>query len=415
MSSITRVRPAGWFDAEVIGSGFHWPTAVLMAILAGVAWAAVTLHRRQHAMGFVSQVDRATYDTLRTASAAAGDLGDGLSAEGATRAARPLRSMLGAPAVAIGDLSGVLAWEGAGAGHHRRTADRHADRAIDAGTTVLIEATELGCADPDCPIQTGLVTPLVVDGRVVGTLAAYGPQTGAGLVRATEQVAAYVSSQLEVAEVGRERTRAMEAELRALRAQISPHFIYNSLTAIASFVRTDPDRARDLLLEFADFTRYALRGGGAFTTFADELRNVQRYLELEQARFGDRLAVSLLIAPEVLPVALPYLAIQPLVENAVRHGLASKEGAGSLTIDARDAGRDAEIVIEDDGIGADPEVIRRALDGRAGGSIGLGNVDARLREVYGDEYGLVVETAPGEGTRVVVRVPKFAANVHPGA
>ena len=99
----------------------------------------------------------------------------------------------------------------------------------------------------------------------------------------------------------------MEAELRALRAQISPHFVYNSLAAIASFVRTDPEQARELLLEFADFTRYAFRRGGEFTTLADELSNVERYLRLEQARFGDRLQISLLVAPEVLSVAVPYL------------------------------------------------------------------------------------------------------------
>ena len=113
----------------------------------------------------------------------------------------------------------------------------------------------------------------------------------------------------------------MEAEVRALRAQISPHFIYNSLGAIASFVRTDPDRARELLLEFADFTRYSFRRHGEYTTLAEELRSVERYLLLEQARFGDRLQVTLRIAPEVLPVAVPFLCIQPLVENAVRHGI----------------------------------------------------------------------------------------------
>ena len=91
--------------------------------------------------------------------------------------------------------------------------------------------------------------------------------------------------------------------MRALRAQISPHFVYNALTAIASFVRTDPDRARELLLEFADFTRYSFRPHGEFTTLAEELRSIERYLVLEQARFGDRLAVTLRIAPEVLPVA----------------------------------------------------------------------------------------------------------------
>ncbi|HEY2272918.1 MAG TPA: histidine kinase, partial [Jatrophihabitantaceae bacterium] len=198
--------------------------------------------------------------------------------------------------------------------------------------------------------------------------------------------------------------------------QISPHFIYNSLTAIASFTRTDPDRARDLLLEFADFTRYALRRGGEFATLAEELRNTERYLVLEQARFGDRLRVSLVVAPEVLPIAVPFLVVQPLVENAVRHGLDAEADVVTVSITAQDAGSHAAIVVEDDGAGAEPEVIRAALESTdratAGSSVGLGNVDARLRQVFGDEYGLVVETAPRAGTRVSFRVPKFAPGVH---
>jgi two-component system LytT family sensor kinase len=254
----------------------------------------------------------------------------------------------------------------------------------------------------------------VTGDRVVAAIAAYGPNASAGLARATEEVAGWMATQAELADLGHQRTRTMEAELRALRAQISPHFIYNSLAAIASFVRTDPDRARELLLEFADFTRYALRRGGAFTTLAEELRNVERYLVLEQARFGDRLRISLLIAPEVLPVTVPYLAIQPLVENAVRHGLATKEGGGHVSITARDEGAEAVITIEDDGVGSDPQAIRTVLDGRAeGDNVGLGNVDARLRQVYGDDFGLVVETAPGAGTKVTFRVPKYAPGVHP--
>ena len=121
-------------------------------------------------------------------------------------------------------------------------------------------------AIPQCPIRTAVVAPIVTEERVVAVLVAYSPRSSAALVRATEEVARWVSGQVELAELNKERTRAMEAELRALRAQISPHFIYNALAAIASFVRTDPERARELLLEFADFSRYALRRGGEFTT-----------------------------------------------------------------------------------------------------------------------------------------------------
>ena len=202
--------------------------------------------------------------------------------------------------------------------------------------------------------------------------------------------------------------------MRALRAQISPHFVYNSLTAIASFVRTDPERARELLLEFADFTRYSFRRHGDFTTLAEELRSVDRYLLLERARFGDRLQVTVQVAPEVLPVTVPFLCVQPLVENAVRHGLEGKAGPGQVTIVARDQGSEAVISVEDDGIGIDPDAVRRTLAGDPDGdSVGLGNVDERLRQVYGDEYGLVVETAPGAGTKVSMRVPKYHPGVHP--
>ena len=147
------------------------------------------------------------------------------------------------------------------------------------------------------------------------------------------------ATQLALAELDSSRARLARAEVRALRAQISPHFIYNALTAIASFVRTDPERARELILEFAEFTRYSFRAHGEFTTLAEELRSIDRYLTIERARFGDRLQVRLQIAPEVLPVALPFLCLQPLVENAVRHGLSRKPGVGTVSIVARDAGR----------------------------------------------------------------------------
>ena len=236
----------------------------------------------------------------------------------------------------------------------------------------------------------------------MGALAAYVPQTpSAALVRATEETAAWVSGQVELAELAHERTRTVEAELRALRAQISPHFVYNSLAAIASFVRTDPERARELLLEFADFTRYAFKAGGEFTTLAAELRNVERYLALEQARFGDRLVVSLLIAPEVLPVAVPYLAIQPLVENAVRHGLEGQDRPGPDHHHRHRRGHRGGDLGGGQRLGLRPRgdpagaLGHADADGSEADGVGLANVDARLRQVYGDDHGLVVETAVG--------------------
>src|ERR1700712_5668065 len=278
---------------------------------------------------FGTAVERATYETLHTASLGAPPLRSGLGATAAAKAAGHLRELLGSTAVAVTDLDGTLAWEGGG-GHHSGNAVRGATRAMDNGRVTVVTDT-VACIDPDCPIRIAVVAPLVVGGTVVGSLTSYGDGISSALVRATGEVGRWGSSQLD-----QSRARTAEAEVKALRAQISPHFVYNSLTAIASFVRTDPEQARELLLEFAEFTRYSFRRHGEFTTLAEELRSIDRYLVLERARFGERLGVPLRIAPEVLPVVLPFLCLQPLVENAVRHGLEGKEGPGHVTITAED-------------------------------------------------------------------------------
>lgn len=344
-----------------------------------------------------TDAERATYQTLHAASRAGQHLRTGLHAAGAAKASKQLRSLLGCDALAITDTESVLAWDGA-AEELKAVLMDLASGVLSDGRTVVVPASHA---------LNAVVAPIRAGNRVVGAVAAFAPQTGAGLVRATSELADWVAVQVELAELDASRTLLMEAEVRALRAQISPHFIYNSLNAIASFINTDPARARELVVEFADFTRYSFRRHGDFTTLAEELRSIDRYLLLEKARFGDRVQVSLRIAPEVLSTVIPFLSLQPLVENAVRHGLEAKEGPGHITICANDSGAFAEVTIEDDGVGIDPEHLRSVLAGHADGDhVGLRNVDARLRQVYGDEHGLVIETAPGEGTLITIRVPK---------
>jgi two-component system LytT family sensor kinase len=376
-------------------------TAVVVAIvLVAIAVAGLRVLRRGD-LG--TEADKATYATLNRASQAAPALREGLTEDAAEDAARHLHALLGSEGFAITDTERVLATDGTVA----------EGLGMDAVRDVLASGRAAVARDVGPLGHAAVVAPLVVDVRVVGTLAAVTHDATANLVRATTEVARWVSSQLELAELDASRARLAEAEVRALRAQISPHFIYNALTAIASYVRTDPEHARELLLEFADFTRYSFRRHGDFTTLAEELRSIDRYLTLERARFGERLQVTVRVAPEVLPVAVPYLCLQPIVENAVRHGLEGKAGPGRITILAEDAGSECHISVEDDGIGADPEQIRLAMTGEGDSdSIGVGNVDERLRSVFGDEYGLVVETGPGLGTKVSMRVPKYAPGVH---
>ncbi|WP_020522531.1 sensor histidine kinase [Catelliglobosispora koreensis] len=378
--------------------------AALIGAFAVAIYAVMRLRQRK---AVATPAQRATYGVLHTAGLAVEPLRHGLTQATAAKSVKHLRTLVGADGLALLTGQDVLAFDGGGA-HHRAQLAEAAAKSIATGRSTVLGLDDLPCDQIDCTIRGAIIAPLHSVPAAVAATAAEPPSPG--LVQATLETARWVSTQLALHELDSSRERLAQAELRALRAQISPHFIYNALGAIASFVRTDPDRARDLILEFAEFTRYSFRSHGEFTTLAEELRSIDRYLTLEKARFGERLKVRLRIAPEVLPVVLPFLCVQPLVENAVRHGLSRKPGAGTVSIEASDAGAECHITVEDDGVGMDPAVLMSTAPAEDGQHVGLSNVDDRLRAVFGDEFGLVVETALGAGTKVSMRVPKF----HPG-
>ena len=379
-------------------------------ILAAVAAAVIVVRTRRVV---ATPTERAVHAALHTASLAARALRRGLDTESAQTAAPFLRGLTGTDGVALFDSDGQLLaqdppdesiWEP----DVLTACERAARESISGRRRVLTDGRT----------SAVVAQPLLAEGSdAVGVLVVITTRSPApGMLGAVGEVARYAASQIELAELDASRARLDRAEVLALRAQISPHFIYNALNTIASFVRTDPDRARELILEFADFTRYSFRAAGQYTTLAEELRNIDRYLTLERARFGAALTVKLQVAPEVLNVVVPFLALQPLVENAVRHGFAG-QGGGSVEIIARDEGSDCVITVEDDGVGMDPDMLRAghgdALADGTGHSahVGLTNVDHRLRAAFGNDYGLVVETAIGAGTKVVMRVPKFRSGV----
>ncbi|WP_457630005.1 sensor histidine kinase [Oceanithermus sp.] len=188
------------------------------------------------------------------------------------------------------------------------------------------------------------------------------------------------------------------AELASLRAQINPHFLFNALNTIRYFVRTDPEKARELLLRLSEVFQRALRSG-EFVSLADEIAYAEAYLALEQARMGERLRVEW-VRPdgELLEVRVPALVLEPLVENAVVHGLAPKPEGGTLRVLIERWGRELVIQVRDDGVGFD-------AGGGGGHGIALANIDERLRLLYGDDHGLRVESEPGRGTRVELRLP----------
>ncbi|HLH46397.1 MAG TPA: histidine kinase [Acidimicrobiales bacterium] len=380
-----------------------------VVIAAGLVVLAVVRYTVRGGRNLGTASQRTAYQALRTANLTAPALRAGLGGEGVARAAPHLRSLLGTAGVVVGDADGALAADGVD-DEHLTLLNPYLAAAVAADRPRVIEAGQLACHRiGGCPLVAGVAVPLRVDAKVVGALAAVDGSAPPGLLRLAGEVAQFVSTQLELAELDRSRERAARAELRFLRAQISPHFIYNALTAIESYVRSDPDRARELLVGFAEFTRYTFATGRPTTTIAEELRLVDVYLDLERARFGDRFHVTLRVAPEVLGVELPSLILQPLVENALRHGLEPSR-SGSLRISIEDRDNDALISVDDDGVGVDPGRMRRILAGTGGeDGVGLRNVDERLRALFGDDHGLVVETAVGAGTRVSMRIPKFSA------
>jgi two-component system LytT family sensor kinase len=337
----------------------------------------------------------------------------GLTAESAASAAAPLRVLTGADAVALAGPDVLLAFEGLGAGHHH--AGDPLEQLVPARREERLHVEpRLACAAPDCPLRSAIVAPLAVRDRRVGLLVALYERPGRLRLeesRVVAEAAALVSAMIELSELEAQGERLARAELRALRAQISPHFIYNALAAVAAFIHSRPEEARELLIEFSEFIRYAFARQRPYVTLADELQYVEKYLRLEQARFGERLRVRVQVDPAVLQAVVPVLSLQPLVENAVRHGVESRPEGGLVAIEGRDLGADVELRVSDDGAGIDAERAAAALAGEGPG-IGLGNVHGRLQSTFGEGYGLVVEN--GSGTTVVMTLPKFRAGVRAG-
>ncbi len=348
----------------------------------------------------------------------------GLTERSADRAVRLLRPVLGADAVAITDRHRVLAYIGPGRDHHGPGSPlmTEATRQVLSGSVTVVSRrkADLGCPQRGCPLRSAVVAPLCIRDRVAGTLKVCRVDDEIPPPDLVEGIAGILSLHLELADFDRERQLAADAKLDALRAQINPHFLFNVLNTIASRARTDPEEARQLLLRLSDFFRYSIRQEGHFADFGQEYFFVRTYLSLEQARFGDRLKVRYDVDPQVLGVQVPVLTIQPLVENAVKHGLQEKVGGGTVWLKARvdPLTRTTEIQVRDDGVGMDETTLQRLQDREArldrdpgthdtglGGGMGLANIVARLDTLFGDRFRFDVSSKPSEGTTVDLRLP----------
>jgi two-component system LytT family sensor kinase len=349
---------------------------------------------------------------LHAATATLPHLRRGLSPRNAERAVPHLRALTGAAAIALADTRAVVAIDGEGR-EQVRPGDLLSRLLERAGDNRLHIVPRLVSSDPACPLRSAVLAPLVAQERRVGTLIAFYRSTGRPShheLRVVQEAASLVSAQVELSLVAEQEERLAQAELRALRAQISPHFIYNALAAVAGDIHARPEEARDLLIDFSEFTRYLFRDGRSYVTLGEEIEHVERYLRLEQARFRESLHVTVDVPQDTRGTVVPMMSVQPLVENAVRHGVERGAGTGRVTISARIVGGDVELRVSDDGVGIEPERLGAVLAG-AGGGIGVSNVDARLRATFGERYALRIESDVGAGTTAVMTVPNLRGEI----
>jgi two-component system LytT family sensor kinase len=193
----------------------------------------------------------------------------------------------------------------------------------------------------------------------------------------------------------------LAAKIEALASQISPHFLFNTLTSITSLIRTQPETARMLITKLSGLLRRLMRSTDHFVTLREELESIDEYLDIETVRFGPQLRVDKQISPETLDVIVPSMILQPLVENSIKHGLSRKVGGGRITIRTELANGHALIEVLDDGIGMSEDRLEHAF----GGGIGLSNVNERLRTIYGIGCELKLTSTAGRGTCASVEIP----------
>jgi two-component system, LytTR family, sensor kinase len=296
-----------------------------------------------------------------------------------------IKEDIGADAVAITDTRFIRAYVGVGEEYYTET-----NEIISEETKKTLRDGEITIRDDDTEymnraIRSLIIIPLKEKGEVTGALKIY--YTKAHKITYSLQAMAVglsqmISTLMEVSRVEGIKEMANKAELKALQTSINPHFLFNALNAISSLIRINPDKARELIINLSGYMRYNLELTDEFIDIRRELQQVQQYVEIEKARFGSRLAVEYDI--DEVEVRIPSLIIQPLVENAIVHGILKVKGPGTVTISVKDRGETVRIGIADTGAGIAQETMEKVYSGSMpDNKIGLYNVHQRVKLIYG--------------------------------
>ena len=342
---------------------------------------------------------------LQLASSMIDAMGDGLTEEASQEVCELLLPNTSAIAVALTNCESVLGYAG--------YQEAHNPAGIAIRTSATHECIRRGKTIEQNRIKAAIVEPLFVGGRVEGTLKFYyrDPRKITETQRSIAHgFAQLLATQMAAVEMETQRKLAASMELKMLQTQINPHFLFNTINTIASFIRTDPMKARTLLREFAVFYRRTLEDSTERISLARELDQVQRYFNFELARFGDaRLAFEVNASPALLDMMVPPFLVQPLVENAIKHAMPS-EGKLTITVKADADGDDVVIVVSDDGVGMTEETCANItqVESSTGLGIAVKNVHDRMIGFFGPDAQMVYTSVLGEGTQVTLRCPGCA-------
>ena len=349
--------------------------------------------------------------SLEIASRTLPYLRQGLTEASAVKTAQIIYELTKVDSVSITDAARVLAFVGAGDDHHRvgeaiMTQSTH--KSIqEKRLVVMYTPEERGCPVADCPLKSGVVAPLFVHGdEVAGTIKLSRKEINGVSevdIRLADGLAHLLSVQIQLAEGDKQKKMREKAEFKALQAQINPHFLYNTLNTIMSFCRTSPETARNLLAHLATLMQRCFDNRTEFISLKNEMDGIVAYLEIAKVRFGSRLAVDIDIDPTLEQAQIPPLTLQPLVENALDHGLFPKVSDCRLTINGRLTNEGMLLCIQDNGVGISPQKLAGLMTESE--RIGVKNVSQRLKSLYGEPYGLSIASHPDAGTQATIRIP----------
>ncbi|WP_027192488.1 LytS/YhcK type 5TM receptor domain-containing protein [Fundidesulfovibrio putealis] len=354
---------------------------------------------------------------LSIANQTVGYLRSGLTVDSAKATAAIIMHEAQVAAVAVTSGQTILAHAGEGEDHHQSggiVLTQATQRVIESGEPVFIRGkSEIACSERGCPLSEAIIVPLRKGQTILGCLKLYGTHRlplDETLFELAKGLADLFSTQLELEDIGIKNQLLAHAEIRRLQAQINPHFLFNSLNTIASFCRTAPAQARELLLDLSRYMRRNLDSSRGLIRLSEEVDQTRAYLAIEQARFGERIKADIDLGPGAQDCLVPPLLIQPLVENAVRHGILAKEEGGLVRLTAWRENGHLLVEVHDDGAGMQDDQVRAissagTLESLTEG-IGARNSNQRLVQLFGPDYGLNVVSTVGEGTSISLRIPQ---------